>query len=416
MILTARRILPISGPPLLDGGLVIRDGVIRAVGLASALVRDFPNEPREHFRDAVILPGLVNAHTHLEMTGLHGRLPLDRSFTEWLVALLALRPELDGAFYTTSATKGAETLLRSGVTCVADVTASGLSLGPLKALGLRGVVFQEVLGLDPDQATERLSAAQEALRSLAAEASGSLLSVGLSPHAPYSVSEPLLEGCADLQRRTPFPTTIHLAESPDEVAYIGLGLGPIASELLPRVGRRAPSHRVCGESPVAFLTRLGLLSQRLLAAHAVHVGGSDLELLKAHGVALAICPRSNHHLRVGSAPLPRYLTSRLRVGLGTDSLASNETLSLWDEIRFALTLYDGAVTPQQLVTMATLGGAAALGMAAEIGSLEPGKRADLIALALDDLDDSDPYGLLLLQASEKSVVLTMVDGKTLYRG
>lgn len=415
MILTASRILPISAPPLLGGGLVIRDGVIHAVGQASTLIRDFPTEPCEPLGDVVILPGLVNAHTHLELTGLHGRLPLGRSFIEWAAALLALRLELDSAFYTASASMGAAILLRSGVTCVADITASGASLGPLKALGLRGIVYQEVLGLDPDQAIERLRAAEEGLRSLAAEANGSLLSVGLSPHAPYSLSEPLLEGCANLQRRTPFPTTIHLAESSDEVAYIGLGLGPIASELLPRVGRHSPSHRICGESPVAFLTRFGLLSERLLAAHAVHVGGSDLELLKAHGVALVICPRSNHHLRVGSAPLPRYLASRLRVGLGTDSLASNETLSLWDEMRFALTLYGGAVTPQQLVTMATLGGAAALGMATEIGSLEPGKRADLITVALDDFDDSDPYGSLLLQASEKSVILTMVDGKILYR-
>lgn len=415
MILTARVILPISGPLLLEGGLVIRDKVILAVGPASALVRDFPNEPCESLGDAIILPGLVNAHTHLELTGLHGRLPLGRSFTEWLAALLALRHELDGVFYATSAAKGAETLLRSGVTCVADITASGLSLAPLKAIGLRGIVFQEVVGLDPEQAAERLSAAEQALRSLALEASGGLLSVGLSPHAPYSLSEPLLERCGELLRRTRLPATTHLCESSDEVVYIGLGLGPIASDLLPAVGRRAPSHRVCGESPVAFLDRFGLLSERLLAAHAVHVGGSDLGLLKRHGVALAICPRSNHRLGVGLAPLPRYLGSRLRVGLGTDSLASNESLSLWDEMRFALTCYDGAVTPQQLVTMATLGGAAALGMATEIGSLTPGKRADLIALALDRLDDADPYRSLLLQASEKSVVLTMVDGTVLYR-
>jgi cytosine/adenosine deaminase-related metal-dependent hydrolase len=153
-----------------------------------------------------------------------------------------------------------------------------------------------------------------------------------------------------------------------------------------------------------------------MAVHAVHLGGSDLELLRQHGVALALCPRSNSHLRVGTAPLPRYLASRLRVGLGTDSLASNETLSLWDEMRFALALYDGAVTPQQLVTMCTLGGAGALGMATQIGSLEPGKRADVVAVAVDHLDDADPYGSLVRQASEKSVVLSMVDGKILYRG
>ena len=415
MILTARLLFPISAPPLQDGSLLIRDGIIRAVGPISALLRDFPGEPSTSLGDAILLPGLVNAHTHLELTGLHGRLPLGRSFTEWAGALLTLRPTLDGTFFASSSMEGAATLLRSGVTCVADITSSGASLHPLKTLGLRGIVFQEVLGLDPEQAADRLTAAEEALRSLALEASGSLLSVGLSPHAPYSLSEQLLDRCADLLRRSNIPATIHLAESPEEVAYVGLGLGPIASDLLPLVGRGAPSHRVLSESPTAFLARLGLLSERLLAVHAVHLGGSDLELLRQHGVALALCPRSNSHLRVGTAPLPRYLAYRLRVGLGTDSLASNETLSLWDEMRFALTLYDGAVTPQQLVTMGTLGGASALGMATEIGSLDPGKRADVIALAIDHLDDTDPYGSLVRQASEKSVVLSMVDGKVLYR-
>lgn len=415
MILTARLLFPISAPPLVDGGLLIRDGVIRAVGQASTLIRDFPAEPHEDLGSAILLPGLVNAHTHLELTGLHGRLPLGRSFTEWATALLTLRSGLNGTFFAASASAGAATLLKSGVTCVADITSSGASLAPLKALGLRGIVFQEVLGLDPDQAMERLKGAEEALSSLAVEASGSLLSVGLSPHAPYSLSEPLLERCADLLRRWNLPATIHVAESPEEVAYVGLGLGSIASDLLPLVGRRSPSHRVCGESPVAFLARCGLLSERLLAVHAVHVGGSDLELLQRHGVALALCPRSNDHLRVGTAPLPRYLAAGLRVGLGTDSLGSNETLSLWDEMRFALALYGGAVTAKQLVTMATLGGASALGMARAIGSLEPGKRADLIVLAIDDVDTADPYGWLVRQASVDSVTFSMVDGHILYQ-
>ncbi len=415
MILTARLLLPISGPPLADGGLLIRDGVIQTVGRASALIRDFPGERHEDLGSAVLLPGLVNAHTHLELTGLRGRLPLGQPFTQWVTTLLALRSGLNGAFYVASASEGAAMLLRSGVTCVADVTASGASLGPLKALGLRGIVFQEILGLDPDQAMERLAAAEQTLSSLAAEASGSLLSVGLSPHAPYSLSETLLERCADLLSRRNLPSTIHLAESPEEVAYIGLGLGPIAGDLLPLVGRRSPSHRVCGESPAAFLARFSLLSERLLAVHAVHMGGSDIQLLKEHGVALALCPRSNHHLKVGVAPLPRYLASGLRVGLGTDSLASNETLSLWDEMRFALTLYGGAVTAEQLLAMATLGGASALGMASTIGSIASGKRADVIAVAIDQPDGVDPYASLVHQVSDESVMFSMVNGDIVYQ-
>jgi len=415
VILSARLLLPISDPPILDGGLFIRDGAICAVGKASELIREFPTEPHDDLGSAVILPGLVNAHTHLELTGLHGRLPLGKSFTEWVTALLDLRSELDDEFFTASAHMGATTLLRSGVTCVADITTSGRSVAPLMASGLRGIIFQEILGPHPEQAMERLDAAEQAIQSLQLQTDGSLLSVGLSPHASYSLSEPLLLRCAELLRRRNLPATIHLAESPEEVAYIGLGLGPIASELLPAVGRHSPSHRVCGESPVAFLDRAGLLSEQLLAVHGVHVGGADRALLKQRGVALAMCPRSNDYLNVGTAPLTRYLASGLRVGLGTDSLASNETLSLWDEMQFAHRLYGGVVKAQQLVTMATLGGATALGMAGAIGSLTPGKRADLTALAIDHLDDADPYGSLLSQASDGLVVLSMVEGKIVYQ-
>ncbi len=415
MILTARFLLPISGPPIVDGGLVIRDGAICAVGKASALIRDYAAEPHNDLGSAILLPGLVNAHTHLELTGLHGRLPLNRSFTEWVTALLDLRSELDDAFFDASARLGATALLRNGVTCVADITMSGSSLEPLREAGLRGVIFREILGLDPEQAAERFDAAEEAIRSLQSQASGSLLSVGLAPHAPYSLSEPLLRRCAEMLQRQRLPATMHLAESPDEVTYIGLGLGPIATHVLPAVGRHSPSHRVCGESPVALLDRVGLLSEQLLAVHLVHVGMSDLKLLVQREVALTVCPRSNHYLQVGTAPLPRFLTTSLRVGLGTDSLASNETMSLWDEMRFAHRLYGGAVTPQQLATMATLGGADALGMAGAIGSLTPGKRADLTAVAIDSFDDTDPYELLLSQATDDCVVLSMVEGRILYQ-
>jgi 5-methylthioadenosine/S-adenosylhomocysteine deaminase len=322
---------------------------------------------------------------------------------------------LDGSFYGASAREGADVLVREGVTCVADVTTSGASVTALRAAGLRGVVFQELLGLDPHQAEHRLATCEEAVRSLVAASQGSLVSVGISPHAPYSLSERLLAMCAGFLRSTGLPATTHVAESPEEVTYIGLGIGPLATELLPAVGRHAPSHRICGESPVAFLDRVGLLSERLLAAHAVQVARSDLDLLRARNVAVAVCPRSNHHLRVGYPPLPRYLASGLRVGLGTDSLASNDSLSLWDELRFALTLYGGTVTPRQLITMATLGGATALGLGSQIGSLEAGKRADVVAVALDRFDESDPYEVLLRQASAKAVILAMVDGTVRHR-
>ncbi|MBI3988472.1 MAG: amidohydrolase family protein [candidate division NC10 bacterium] len=411
-LLSARLLLPITSPPLFGGALLLQDGTILEIGEREELKRHHPSIPIEDLGDAVLLPGLVNVHTHLELSGLQGT--LHGLFLDWLFQLIDRKRDLDSQFYLHSASQGVRDLIRGGTTSVGEITSAGMSFEVLRRSGLRGVVYYETLGLDPLQAEGIVRRAEQKIETMRQEAGG-LLKVGLSPHAPYSLSERLLEHLSSLARRFRLPVAVHLAEAEEEVRYVKEGTGPIRERLLKMVGRDRPSHEIRGETPVELVHRHDLLSPSALAVHAVHLETEDVERLASSGVSVAHCPRSNHRLGNGIAPIPTYLERGIRVGLGTDSLASNDSLSLWDEMRFALKLHEGRISPEGLFKMATLAGAEALGLSKEAGSLEPGKRADLIAVRIHDLDEEDPYGSLLSSVQDGDVLLTMVDGKVLYR-
>lgn len=409
----ASLLFPIVLPPIPDGALLTDGGRILEVGGRDDLVKRHPSAPLEELDGAVILPGLVNVHTHLELSALKGTLPLG-SFVDWIIGLIERRRELDEGFYHRSTNQGVEELIRSGVTCVGEITTTGMSFEVLQNSGLRGVVYREVLSPDPAKADQIAERAEVEVQAMQAKAGG-LLKVGLSPHAPYSLSEPLLRHVGALALRLKLPLAIHLAEMAEEVVYIREGAGLIREKLLPRVGWEGPSHEIRGETPVRLLARLGLLSPSTLAVHAIHLEEEDQDLLASRGVAIAHCPRSNAFLNTGVAPLPAYLARGMQVGLGTDSLASNVSLSLWDEMRFAFRLHKGKVSAEQLLRMATLGGAEALGVGGLIGSIESGKRADLTAITCEDLDGKDLYSSLLATVHSEDVLLTMVDGRVVYR-
>lgn len=378
-LLTARLLFPITSPPLFEGALLLQGETILEVGERGELERHHPSLLTEDLGEAALLPGLVNVHTHLELSALKGT--LDGPFLDWLLQLIDLKKGLDGGFYLRSASQGVRDLIRGGTTTVGEITSVGASFEVLRRSGLRGVVYSEALGLDPFQAEGIVKQAEQEIERMRREA-GHLLKVGLSPHAPYSLSEPLLATLGGLARRFRLPVAVHLAESLAEIRYVKEGTGPIRERLLKKVGRDGPSHEIRGETPVVLFHRHGVLSPFTLVVHAVHLETEDVERLASSGTGVAHCPRSNHLLGNGIAPIPTYLERGIRVGLGTDSLASNESLSLWDEMRFALSLHKGRISPEGLLKMATLEGAEILGLSKEVGSLEPGKRADLIAVRL----------------------------------
>jgi aminodeoxyfutalosine deaminase len=385
-IYTASYVLPISSPPIPGGAVAVENGVITAVGPAAALrktsgakVTDLPG--------CVIVPGLVNAHTHLELTHFPAwkvRKDLDylpKTYVEWIRQVMKIRRALAPGEVELSVREGLRLCIESGTTAVGEIL-SDFTLAPLyTASPMAGRLFLEAIGQDPvlgDALLERLES------SLAALPEGGLLP-GISPHTPHTVSEHLFQGIEEISRRLCVPKAIHLSESLEEVAFMFDSSGPIAAEIYPMARWEAylpgPRHA----TSASYLDGLGVLGASTLAVHAVHVTPADVALLKQRGVTVVLCPRSNDALNVGRAPHHLLKNAGIPLALGTDSLASNDSLSLWDEMRYLQGSAPDAFSAEELIGMATLGGARALGIEARAGSLQAGKRADFLVYSGCDL-------------------------------
>jgi cytosine/adenosine deaminase-related metal-dependent hydrolase len=379
----ARWVVPVSAPPLEHGTVVVTGGVITWVGPAD----EAPAGVMMHdLGDVVLLPGLVNAHCHLELTAMRGFLEA-LEFRRWILRLTAgKRAVLDQAALLDAARYGIEEGLRAGITTYADTSDSGVGFEAMLEYGVRGIMYQEVFGPDPaqcDAALAILSAQIEARR----PQQTSLVQLGVSPHAPYTVSDALFVGAAALARQHGLPVAIHLAESDEEQRLVVEGAGPFADGLRARGIAVAPR----GRTPVALLHGLGVLAPGVLLIHCVRVDGQDVDAIAGTGCAVAHCPISNARLGHGIAPLAELLQAGVSVGLGSDSVASNNRMDLLQEARQASLMQRArlqshtAIGGDDALSLATLGGAAALGLDMRIGSLDVGKDADLAAFPLRGL-------------------------------
>lgn len=413
-LLTARWVFPVTAPPIADGAVAIRAGQIVGVGPRAQLVAGYSGADRWDLEEAALLPGLVNCHTHLELPAVSPP-AADGTFVEWLVGVIEGRRRLSPEVQAASAEAGARALLESGTTCVGEVSTCGQSLGPLLRAGLRGVVYREILGLSPAEAAVRCDAARADMQRMRQTAQGSLLTIGLSPHSPYSLSEVLFDACGALLAASAVPCCIHAAESREEGEFLATGGGAIPRRLYPAVGCSAAPPRQMAKSPIEYLDALGALGWRPLLIHAVHVDEADCRRMAGRGVRVAHCPRSNARLSGGVAPVADFLRHGIAVGLGTDSLASVPTLDLWDEMRACLAAHRGRVTPADILAMATLGGARALGLSDRVGSIEVGTRADLIAVSARGITATDPVGTLIAGTRGEDVLVSLVEGEIRHR-
>jgi cytosine/adenosine deaminase-related metal-dependent hydrolase len=305
------------------------------------------------------MPRYVNAHTHLELTALGGKLPENVPFLEWITALMAMRRGFSDDTILRGIDQGIQTLVDTGTVAVGDITASGLSVEPLLDSGLAGTVFLEVLGREREPALERLAAAQRRITSWRAREGR--MRIGLSVHAPYSCHADLFRAVADWCEAEQVPLAIHIAESPAEAQYLRDGTGPFA-ELSERLYPHLPRAVATGFTPVGYLESLDALRVRPLLFHGVEVTEEDLLLLKQHDCAMVHCPRSNQRLLCERMPLECYLHHGITVALGTDSLASAPSLDLREEIDAAAKLHGTRVSRETLEVLATTGGARALGI------------------------------------------------------
>jgi aminodeoxyfutalosine deaminase len=332
----------------------------------------------------VLLPGLVNAHCHLELSHLSRVMRGDGGFVPWVETLVARRGDAAGPEAREGARRGIAELEATGTVAVADVSNGLAHLDLLEASSLSVVVFYELLGWDPERAEGLL---EDADRRAAAVPARLRTRVRLSAHAPHSVSPALLAGLVARGG----PAAIHLAESPDESRFLAAGGGEWGA-FLERRGLGHVAFAAPGTSPVRYLEDAGALRGGLVAAHCVQIDEQDRDLLARRGVYVAVCPRSNRALGVGMAPVPELLRAGVRLCLGTDSLASVPTLDLAADMA-ALQREFPALDPIVIVRMATQGGAEALGLR-DLGTLTPGKHAAL-AFAPARRPPHDPWAFLV---------------------
>lgn len=403
--LAARWLISVDNGTIEHGAVLIGpDGRLQAVGPDPAVPR--PHDvPAVELEDAVILPGLINTHTHLELTGFEGQVP-ERDFPGWIRRLRELKATRGPSEYREAARRGLAACYAAGVTTVADTGDSGAAIQALAEADGPGIAYQEVFGPHPAQADESLADLKARVKDLCPLAT-SRLRIGVSPHAPYTVSGRLYTEVASWARAEGLPLAVHVAESPAERQFLLAGTGPFA-DAWQRRGIPLPPR---GRTPVEWLAQLGVLSEQSLCIHAVQIGPPDIRRLADAGVAVAHCPLSNQAHRHGSAPLAALLHAGIRVGLGTDSVVSVGQLDLMAEARAAASL--AQLDAHDLIELCTLGGARALGLDSETGSLQVGKWADCAVIRVGS--SCGNVAERVMASSPGDVLLTYVGGKEVYR-
>jgi len=387
-------VLPVDGPPI-EGGLVrYEDGAVVEVTQGRA---------KNHHEDAAIVPGFVNAHSHLEYA-MYAGFGDGQAFGPWIGTHVERKNRLERDDMVAIARLGVLDSLRAGIATTADYSFSGAAATAAAELGLRAIVYLEVFALDPAEAERQFGEKRATIED------SELVRIGVSPHAPYSCSLDTYRWCLSLG----IPVGTHLAESANENEWLEHGRGPlqgIAPILVPPTGKRA----VATLAPV--------LGPDLLCAHCVEVNEDEIALLAERNVPIAHCPRSNALLGCGVAPVTELRAADVRVGLGTDSPASTPSFDMFEEMRTAIymararTKRPEALLATDALRMATLDAARALRLDDQVGTLTPGKRADLTVVSLAGSPYhpvEDPAAAVVFGGSPERVLETIVDGHTRY--
>lgn len=410
-IFEADWVCPASSAPIPDGFIAVADGRITAVGPVSSAPAGIE---RIRFEGCALTPGFVNAHAHLELTILRGFLE-DLDFFTWIrTVTLSKQQRLTREEMLLSSRLGVAESLAAGVTCVGEVMDTGTSWQAMHEYGLQGVAYQELFGPADIHVEESLKGLQRKIEMMRPQESQTLR-LGVSPHAPFTVSPRLFRAVKDYARSERLPVTVHIAESAEEELYVRMGEGPFAE----RNREREFVVEIAGCSPVAHLERCGVLDPDTLLIHAIRTEDSDLEILRRTGAAVVHCPKSNAKLGHGVARVVEMCDAGIRMSLGTDSVASNNVVDMFEEMREAIFMQRvqtgkfNALDAHSAFRMATLGGAECLGLAQHLGSLDAGKRADFVVVNLDDpalQPIYDPIQSMAYSACRKNVIATYVGG------
>lgn len=407
MILRARVVLPISRPPIEDGAVLISGNRIAQVGCW----KDFPAAGAEvvDLGDAILMPGLINAHCHLDYTDMAGLVPPQKSFTDWIQLMLATKAGWNYSEYAESWIHGAHMLRKTGTTTVADFEAVPELLPEVwSSTPLRVISLLEMTGVksrrDPSAI---LRDNVEHILTLP----GGRCRPGLAPHAPYSTAPELLRLSADMARQRHWPLSIHAAESVQEFEMFAKGSG-VMFDWLRRNNRDMGD---CGErSPLQHLNRFGLLSDNCIAVHVNYLAEGDARLLARRKTSVAHCPRSHAYFGHEEFPFNTLTRAKVNICLGTDSLATvykkprqKVELNMFDEMQAFAAKYP-RVAAEKILQMATVNGARALGMGGDAGEISEKALADLIAIPFKGkIEDAEAAAV----HHNGDVLASMIDGE-----
>lgn len=402
VIFAGGTLMPVSSPAVSDGAVLVDGGRIRSIGPLSEVGRENPDAEIHFFPNHALIPGAVNAHAHLGFR--RKDRPEGGTFAGWLRKLIERLPEKE-SWGAEAARDSAREAVEAGTTYMAESSPYGECLPELAESGMAGTVFAEFFPHEigtPQEAVDSIVGKADELRKGLPER----VNASVSVHAPYTVDPESSRLAARRTRDLGWRLAIHLSESPEELEFVGQGTGDLADIF------GSNEWGGVGLSPVRYASDVELLAPETIAAHlATGVSEEDIEVLARTGVAAAHCPRSNDYLGCGVSPVPRMVERGIRVGMGTDGLWSSPSMNLFEETLFALDLHglDGATG----LELATLGGARALGIDDETGSLDPGKWADLVLVEVAP-GNGDPERDVLEAAAGGDVAVTVVGGNVIY--
>lgn len=423
MLLCAEYVLPITSDPIEWGAVLVRNGKIRDIGSADLLRLRYPEEEVHDFGQSALLPGFVDAHTHLENSALRG-IVHDVPYATWLAALSKKYERMTQSDWYDSAILGGLEALSSGITCIAGITATGAAANALQKLGMRGVVYREVGAMDKRRVNYAMKMAAADIEKWTSTVDSDRITVGIAPASLFLCHPLVFKRVADFAGST-LPVAMHLAGSREESNFIMYGSSTLAVHDV-QEGRgfvEIPPWLPTGVTPVNYVLNWGgFNAENVMAVHCVHVSEDDIAQLRKNNVSIVCCPRCNAQLGMGVAPLTEYLKSGFRVGLGTDSPAASDSTDMLSEMRIGM-LVQRAVNPEgflsahKMLELATIGGARVLGLDGKIGSLDIGKMADIVAVDISGSHQTptdDPTSALVNTASGTDVLMSMVNGRILY--
>ena len=356
--------------------------------------------------DSEIVPGFVNTHTHLELTHLHKCIKSNGNFTNWIRQLVDKKKGWSESEYTRSVRDGIKSSLKSGTTTVVDITRSGIALSELLTSKIRKLLFFEIINFNPDTAIDTIKEFKELITGINTD---DLLSLGIFPHALYTVSDRLYRGCKSVSEEFNIIIATHIAETKDEVEFLTRGTGHFVSLLNDFNMLKNWKHP--GLNPINYLKNIGFLENGCILIHCNYLSENEIDLIEKTKSNVVFCPRSHEYFRHEDHPFFILRNRDINIALGTDSLASNDTLSILDEMKFIRKQYSD-LKPRDIFYMGTIAGAVALKMDDNIGRLYPGYYADIAVIEFENTGISNIYDGIFSQNSE--CILTVVSGEICY--